>query len=352
MVTPTGDPGRLGERTLPRTGQRVTALGLGGAPLGGLFAAVSDADARATVDAAWAAGVRLFDTAPFYGYGLSERRVGDALRAHPRDEWVLSSKVGRLLVPDPPGAHGGTPRRDVDAWVDPLPFRPVYDYRAGALRRSLEDSLQRLGTHRLDIALVHDIGTLTHGDANAAHWQALVEGGFRELEAMRREGLVGAIGLGVNEWPVILAALEHVDLDVCLLAGRYTLLEQQSLEPFMATALQRGMGVIVGGPFNSGVLAASDPQAGHFDYGRVPPEVLARVRGLARVCAAHGVPLPAAALRFPLAHPAVVAAIPGPRDARELADIVQWWHAPIPAALWRDLRAEGLVDPRAPVPVD
>ncbi len=339
-------------RTLPRTGQSVTTLGLGCAGLGGLFEAVPAAQARETIDAAWNAGIRLFDTAPFYGYGLSEHRVGEALRERARGDWMLSTKVGRILHPAPPRSAGRIERAPGDAWNMPLPFEPRFDYRAGALRRSIEDSLQRLGTYRIDIALVHDIGTATHGQAHATHWQALVDGGFRELEAMKREGLIGAIGLGVNEWPVILAALDHIDLDCCLLAGRYTLLEQGALTPFLSTALSRGVGVIIGGPFNSGVLAANDPEHGHFDYGRVPPDVLLRVRALARVCAAHGVDLPAAALQFPMAHPAVVACITGPRSADELRGILRWWRQPITPLLWRDLRAQGLIDEAAPLPGD
>jgi D-threo-aldose 1-dehydrogenase len=337
-------------RTIPRTGQSLTTLGLGCAALAGLFDAVPAAQARATVDAAWDAGVRLFDTAPFYGYTLSEHRVGEALRERPRDDFMLSSKVGRVMQPLPPRAEIGAARPRGDAWVGALPFVPRFDYRAGALRRSVEDSLQRLGMCRLDIALIHDIGEATHGDDNAQHWQALVGGGFRELEAMQREGLIGAIGLGVNECAVVLAALEHIALDCCLLAGRYTLLEQAALHPFLDMARQREMAVIVGGPFNSGVLAASDPAQGHFDYGRVPPDVLERVHGLARVCAAHEVALPAAALQFPLAHPAVVAVIPGARSAAEFEQIAAWWHARLPESLWNELRDQGLIAADAPVP--
>lgn len=343
----------IATRALPRTGQRLTTLGMGGAPLGGLFEAGSAASARATVDAAWHAGIRYFDTAPYYGYTLSEHRMGEALREQPRDSFVLETKVGRLLDPLPPqpsATHGGGARKRGDAWASPLPFAPRYDYSGSGLRRSIEDSLQRLGTNRIDIALVHDIGSVTHGDAHAPHWAALTGTGLRELEAMKREGLIGAFGLGVNEWEVISDALDHADLDISMLAGRYTLLEQASLHPFLDQCLSRQVGIVVGGPFNSGVLAAADPEKSHFDYESVPPNIVARVKALGRVCRSHGVPLPAAALQFPLAHPAIVSVVPGPRSAAQLSGIVDWWQLPIPAALWAELKAEGLLAEDAPTP--
>ena len=340
----------LPTRAVPRTGQRLSVLGMGGAPLGGLFEAGSAASARAAVDAAWDAGIRYFDTAPYYGYTLSEHRMGEALREQPRDSFVLETKVGRLLDPLPPNASRDGVKKRGDAWASPLPFAPRYDYSGSGLRRSIEDSLQRLGTNRIDIALVHDIGTVTHGDAHAPHWAALTGTGFRELEAMKREGLIGAFGLGVNEWEVISAALEYADLDISMLAGRYTLLEQASLHPLLDQCLSRQVGIVVGGPFNSGVLAAADPEKSHFDYESVPTHIVARVKALGRVCQAHGVPLPAAALQFPLAHPAIVSVVPGPRSAAQLGGIIDWWNLTIPAALWTDLKAEGLLSADTPTP--
>ena len=336
-------------RLLPRTGHALTALGMGCAPLGSWYKAVTDDAARATVDAAWDAGVRFFDTAPFYGYTLSEHRLGEAMRSRPRGDWVLSTKVGRLLRPLPePRAPGAALPND---WIDPLPFEPVFDYTAGAIRRSLEDSLQRLGVQHVEIALVHDIGTMTHGERSAHHWAQLTEGGgLRELEAMRREGLVGAIGLGVNEWQVIRDVMQHVDLDCCLLAGRYTLLEQTSLKPFLEECVQRQVGIVVGGPFNSGILVSGPVEGALFNYVKAPPEVLAHARQLLQVCTEFQVPLAAAALQFPLAHPAVVSCVPGARDAAELRQIVDWLHHPIPAALWQALRSRGLIDAAAPLP--
>jgi D-threo-aldose 1-dehydrogenase len=339
----------LATRVLPRTGQALTALGLGCAPLGSWFQRVSDSDARATVDAAWAAGIRLFDTAPFYGYTLSEHRLGEALRERARAQWLLSTKVGRLLRPLPaPRAPGTQLPND---WIDPLPFEPVFDYRAAALRRSIEDSLQRLGVQHIDIALVHDIGVVTHADRHAHHWAQLTDGGgLREMEAMRREGLVGAIGLGVNEWPVILETMQHIDLDCCLLAGRYTLLEQGSLHPFLGECVKRAVGVIVGGPFNSGVLVSGPVPGALYNYAPADSGVLERATRLKQACDEFAVPLAAAALQFPLAHPAVVSCIPGARNAAEVEQLAAWLAQPIPPALWTTLRDRGLIDAAAPLP--
>jgi len=337
-------------RRLLRTGQSLTVLGLGCAPLGGLYDAVSAGEARSTIDAAWAGGCRLFDTAPFYGYGLAEHRLGEALRERPRDEWVLSTKVGRLLRPTLRRRSLGVERAPGDAWAAPLPFEPVFDYSGAGVRRSLEDSLQRLGANRLDIVLVHDIGELTHGSDHRRHWQAFIEGGgLRELEAMKREGHVGAIGLGVNESQIVLDVLEHADLDCCLIAGRYTLLEQTALS-LLERCLERKVGVIIGGPFNSGLLAARDRVAARYNYEPAPPAVRQKADALARVCAAHGVSLAAAAVQFPLAHPAVVACVPGARSASEVGEIRRWSQQPLPASLWVDLRRESLLDGQAPVP--
>jgi len=334
-------------RRLPRTGHTLTALGMGTAPLGGLFAPVDDTSARATLRAAWDAGIRFFDTAPFYGYGLSEHRLGEALRDEPRGAWTLSTKVGRLMRPLTTGAPATAQATGGEAWVQPLPFEPVFDYSAAGVRRSLEDSLQRLGTHRIDIALVHDIGRYRHADQHERYWRQLtVGGGFRQLEALQREGLIGAIGLGVNEWPVVMDAMEHIELDCTLLAGRYTLLEQGALSPFLDTCVKRGVGVIVGGPFNSGILVGGST----FDYTSAPASVVERVRQLRAACDEFGVPLPAAALQFPLAHPAVVSCIPGARTVAELTQNLAWLQHDIPAALWSLLRERGLLDERAPLP--
>jgi len=338
-------------RRLTRTGQQLTLLGLGCAPLGNLFNVISDVEAQATVDAAWNAGLRYFDTAPYYGYSYSEHRLGQALRKRPRGEYCLSTKVGRLLKPRSRQQDSNTQSISGDAWVDPLPFEPHFDYTAAGVRRSIEDSLQRLGVAHIDLALVHDIGSATHGELASHYWHQLTGcGGLRTLEEMRTERLVGAIGLGVNEWQVVLDTLQHVDLDCTLLAGRYTLLEQGALRPFLEVALQRQVGIIIGGPFNSGILATGPTRDAKFNYEAAPTEVIARVERLQAVCCEFGVPLAAAAVQFPLAHPAVVSCIPGARSVHELDAVVQWFETPVPPELWLTLQAQGLLADGAPLP--
>jgi len=319
---------------------QASALGLGAAALGGLYEPVTDAAAQDVLETAWGLGLRFVDTAPYYGYTRSERRVGSFLAGKPRAQFILSTKAGRLMRPDASVAPGD------DGWADPLPFRPHYDYGGEGILRSFEDSLQRLGLARIDVLLVHDIGQLTHGDAHARHWQALCDGGgWRALEGLRRRGLVGAIGLGVNEAEVARAALDAADIDCVLLAGRYTLLEQGAL-PLLDECARRQVSVLVGGPYNSGLLAGQ----ARYDYAAAPPQALARAEALRAACARHGVPLQAAALQFPLAHPAVAAVLSGMRTADEVRANVAWFETPIPAALWADLRGAGLVAAGAPVP--
>lgn len=327
--------------TLPRGGVRVSALGMGCAAIGGMYDAVSEADARAAIDEAWRLGLRYFDTAPYYGYTLSEHRLGTALRERPRGEYTLSTKAGRLMRPD------ASVRAGDDGWAAPLPFRPVFDYSYEAIMRSHEDSLQRLGTDRIDILYVHDIGRVTHGERHEHYWKQLTAGGgFLALTELRDSGTVGAIGLGVNEWQVVHKAMQEIDLDCTLLAGRYTLLEQASLAPFLEECTRTGNSIVIGGPFNSGVLAGN----GKFNYMDAPADVLARVASLQAVCREFDVPLQAAALQFPMAHPAVVCCIPGGRDVAQLRQNAAWFALPIPAAFWLALRERGLIDERAPLP--
>jgi D-threo-aldose 1-dehydrogenase len=327
-------------RQIGRTGLRVTELGLGCATLGGSRIDVARQAAEAIVGAAWEAGVRYVDTAPFYGVGQAERCVGDALRDRPRDEWVLSTKVGRLLRPNPTGVYA-------DGRHHPLPFDPVYDYSYDGIMRSVEDSLQRLGLARIDILYVHDIGVYQHGaEAHPGLMRALRESGYRALESLRGSGVVQAIGIGVNEREVLLEAMEWGAWDAFLLAGRYTLLEQAPLDDLLPKCVTAGTSIVVGGPLNSGILAGRDT----WNYNPAPPAVLERVKAIAAVCDAHRVPLAAAALQFPLAHPAVAAIIPGPRNADEFRGNVGLLRHPIAAALWADLRQAGLLHPEAPVP--
>jgi D-threo-aldose 1-dehydrogenase len=327
------------KRRIGRTSLEVTSLGLGCATLGGSRIDVSRAEAEAIVRDAWDSGVRYVDTAPYYGYGRAERAVGDALRDKPRDEWVLSTKVGRLLRP----RAGPSP---AERPPHAMPFEPVYDYSYDAIMRSFEDSLQRLGLARIDILYVHDIGTYQHGEAHPAQMRVLRESGYRALEELRRTGAVRAIGIGVNEREVLLEALEWGAWDAFLLAGRYTLLEQAPLDDLLPRCLAAGTSIVVGGPLNSGILAGRDT----WNYRAAPPEVMTRVEQLRAVCDRHAVPLAAAALQFPLAHPAIAAIIPGPRSVEEFRANLALLEQPIPAALWRELREAGLLHPAAPTP--
>jgi D-threo-aldose 1-dehydrogenase len=327
-------------RRVGRTALAVTPLGLGCATLAGNVASVTNATARETIDAAYDSGLRYFDTSPYYGYGRSEHLVGDQLRE--RSGWVLSSKVGRLLKPLK------NPRAPTDQWRDPFPFEAVFDYSYDGVMRSYEDSLQRLGLDHVDILYMHDLGLFTHGTPErlAPLFRTAMESGYKALDELRRNGDIKAIGLGVDDAEPIGDALDHGTWDVFLLAGRYTLLEQAPLHDIFPKVAGHGASIVVGGPFNSGVLVGGDT----FNYGRAPADVIERVAALRRVADAHGVPLAAAALQFVAAHPVVASVIPGPRTPDELGQILAWWKTPVPAAFWADLKDEGLLDSQAPVP--
>ena len=332
-------------RKLGRAKIGVTTLGLGLAPIGNLYRSVSDQEARATVNTALELGIRYFDTAPYYGFGLSERRAGDALRGKP--EVVISTKVGRLLEPiaNPvPAERCG--------FVSPMPFEPLYDYSYDGILRSHEHSLQRLGLSRIDILLIHDIGKLTHAERHDERLAQLTDGGgLRALQRLREENIVSAIGVGVNEIAICLDLMDRAELDVLLLAGRYTLLEQGAIDDLLPRCAATGCSLVIGGPFNSGILATgATAETPRYNYGPAPAEVQERVRRLEAVCRSHGVPLPAAALQFPLAHPSVAAVIPGFASADEVRIGVEHFRMPIPDSLWSDLQKEGLIDPRAPIP--
>lgn len=328
------------KRRVGKTALEVTTLGLGGASLAGIFSAVPADQARATVAHALDVGITYVDTAPQYGLGRSEHLMGDALRDR-RDGVVLSSKVGRLLKPVKAA------EQDKGSWVDPLPFNQVYDYSYDAVMRSFEDSLQRLGLNSIDILYVHDIGVATHGvEGNKPLWAQLANGGYKALRELRDSGAIKAIGLGVNEWEVLMEAFKLGDWDVFLLAGRYTLLEQTSLHPFLSTCVERGASVVVGGPFNSGILVGGDK----FNYAKAPEDIVAKVKAIEAVCKDFNVPLPAAALQFPLTHPAVCNVLPGPRSPAELDGILDWWQVKIPGELWTALAAKDLLAPGTPIP--
>lgn len=336
-------------RRIGRTGLEVTEFGMGAAPLGNLlarqFGPTSDQQARETVEAAYAGGVRYYDSAPFYGYGLSERRLGDALRVHQRDDYVLSTKAGRMLRPaaERPGADADFPHA--------LQFEAAFDYSYDGVMRSVEDSYQRLGLHRIDIVFLHDVGdALTHGEKARQTFVEVMEGGFRALDSLRRDGVIGAVGIGVNEWEICVQAMREGDFDCFLVAGRYTLLEQGALTTVLPECERRGVSVVVGAPYNSGILATGTAGDGPYNYVAPTPEVVETVRRIEAVCAAHAVPLAAAALQFPLGHPAVAAVIPGCRSAAEVQQNLAMFETSIPAALWSDLKTEGLLDADAPVP--
>lgn len=325
----------------------VTVLGFGSAPLGNLYTAISDADAAATLDAAWETGIRFFDTAPLYGFGLAEERFGRTLAERPRADYVLSTKIGRVLrdcAPHEVPEHGfvDTPHRTFD-----------FDYSYDGVMRSHEASLKRLNQDHIDVLLVHDVDTYTHGtrEASDARVKELFDqGGYRAIEALRASGTVKAIGAGVNEWPVCETLLGLGDFDCFLLAGRYTLLEQEALDSFLPLCEQRGVGIILGGPYNSGILATGPVADARYNYAPAPPDILAKVTRIESVCTSHGVKLIEAALQFVLAHPIVTTVIPGANSVDQVWTNERLVKAHIPAALWSDLKSEGLLRADAPVP--
>ena len=339
-------------RKVGKTSLEVTALSLGTAPLGGLYHDLSEADAQATVDAAWQSGIRFFDTAPHYGHTKAEHRLGNALRPYPREDYVISTKVGRHFVPRT------TPYDGSEGWSNPLPFQAIFDYTYDGILRSFEDSQQRMGIVDIDIVLIHDIGRVTHGENNERYWRQLSdEGGFRALDELRASRGVKAVGVGVNEGAAILEVMGEYNIDCALLAGRYTLLEQAVLDDLLPECEKRGVSIVLGGAFNSGILARglnpgtplkADNQK--FNYGDAPPLIVERVEALERVCREHGVALSSAALQFPYAHKVVATVLMGARNPEEVRLNAASFADPLPDALWDALRAAGLLHPSAPVP--
>lgn len=328
---------------LGSTGVAVTRLGFGTASLGNLYRRIDDDTARATAVAAWDHGIRYFDTAPHYGFGLSERRLGDVLRE--REDYVLSTKVGRLLAPRPKAA-------DKYGFRSPMPFEPVYDYSYDAVMRSFEDSRQRLGLSRIDIIYMHDIGRVTHGARHEELFAIAMDGGYRAMRELREQGLVRAIGLGVNEYEVCAQAMAHGDFDCFLLAGRYTLLEQEPLESFFPACQARGISIVIGGPYNSGILATGTKsgQALTYNYENAPPAVIEKARRIEECCDEYQVPLAAAALQFTLGHPVVASVIPGLGSPERVHKTVELMQTKIPAGLWQELKRRRLMHEAAPVP--
>jgi D-threo-aldose 1-dehydrogenase len=325
-----------------------TTLGFGTAPIGNMHRVMSDADAEATVASAWDRGGRYFDTAPLYGHGLAERRTGAALRDKPRGAFLLSTKVGRLLEPCAPGEEASGIYEGVP------PFKVRFDYSYDGVMRSFEESLGRLGLDRVDILYVHDIDAMTHGSREAAEARTrelIDHGGWRALDELRAAGDVAAIGAGVNEWEPCVRLMELANPDIFLLAGRYTLLEQHALISLLPACAAKGIGVVIGGPFNSGLLATGARPGAIYNYAPAPADILKRAAALEVVCARHGVRLAQAALQFPLGHPAVVCVIPGAQSAAEVQQNRDLLDAAIPDTLWADLKREGLMSLDAPAPV-
>ena len=298
----------------------MSQLGLGTAPLGGLYDAVSDDEAHRVVEAAWAAGVRFFDTAPLYGSGLAERRLGEVLRGKRRDEFVLTTKVGRLLradaAPDPQQSFKGIP-----------PVNPVFDFSYDGVMQSVEESLGRLGLDRVDVLLIHDPDD---------HYEQAISGAYRALDRLRADGTIAAVGAGMNQAEMLARFAREADFDCFLLAGRYTLLDRIGARDLLPLCLERGIAVIAGGVFNSGILAGPDAGA-HYNYRPAPPELVRRALEIKATCERHGVDLKAAALQFPLRHPAIPAVLSGCRSVAEVEENVGMFETPIPEDLWREL---------------
>jgi D-threo-aldose 1-dehydrogenase len=324
-----------------------TELGFGGAPLGNLYRPLTEKEARATLDAAWTAGCRYYDTAPLYGLGLSETRFNGFLRAKPRESYLLSTKVGRLLELCAPDR-----RSRQNMFFETPSRREALDYSYDGVMRSLEFSFERLGVDRVDIVYAHAIDVFTHGgkEASDARIGEFMEGGYKALLKLRESGAIKAFGAGVAEWEVAETLARCGDFDIILLAGRYTLLEQEALQSFLPYCVERNIGVVVGGPFNSGILATGPKPGAFYDYAPAPEAVLERARRIESICKAHDVKLAAAALRLPLSHPAVVCVIAGGQKAGEVRRNADMLGARIPSALWRALKAEGLLRADAPTP--
>ena len=327
-----------------RVDLEVTAFGFGTAPLGNIFREIDEDTSDAMFQTAWDAGVRYYDTAPMYGHGLSELRTGHSLRWKDRDEFVLSSKVGRVLKP--------ARKKDIEyaPWTNAGRFTMHFDYSYDGTMRSFEDSLQRLNLERMDVCFIHDIDVFTRGKEQPQVFAAAMDGCWKALSDLRDQGVVKAIGVGVNEWEVCHEALKQRDFDCFLLAGRYTLLEQESLDEFLPLCEERNATVVVGGGFNSGILATGAVEGAKYNYSPAPPEIVERVARIEAACADHAVPLPAAALQFVVAHPAISSFIAGTRTVQQLKNNLEWFSHPIPSEFWADLKAKRLIRDDAPTP--
>jgi D-threo-aldose 1-dehydrogenase len=335
-MTDATDSGTIPSTRLGNSSIRISRIGFGGAGLGNLFTPVTDREAKRTLDRAWEGGIRYVDTAPHYGLGLSERRIGEALRERPRAEYVVSTKVGRIL--EPIGDHAAL---DTEGFAVTAAHRRLWDFTANGVRRSIHESLERLGLDRIDMVYLHD----PDNHADEAFGAA-----YPELERLRAQGVVGAIGSAMNETSMLTRFVRETDVDAVLLAGRYTLLDQRGLADLLPEAARRGVSVVIGGVFNSGQRADPRPDA-TFDYTTAPPPLVERALRIKAICERHAVPLRAAALAFPFGHPAVASVLVGPKSVTELEDTARMLQIPIPHPLWDDLKAHGLLAPGIPVPV-
>jgi len=327
-----------------RSGLTFTALSYGGAPIGNFNGVFSDADAQDMVSLAWDQGIRYFDTAPGYGNGLSEHRLGHALRRRDRKELVLSTKVGRVLTPmlDAPSTNG--------QYLDIPPFVAGYDYSYDGVMRAVEQSMQRMLTDHFDVLFIHDCDRYTHGSAAPELFHQAIVSAFPALESLREQQVVKAIGFGINETDLMIEAIKSTDVDVCLLAGRYTLLEQEPLDELFPICEQQGVGIVLGGVYNSGVLATGPISGARFNYAPADAHILAKAARLQDVCRRHNVPLAAVALQFAYAHPVVVSACIGARDAKQQTRNADLFESSVPGELWDDLRAADLIRSDAPIP--
>jgi len=338
----------LGIRQLGRTSLNVSTLGFGAASMGNLYQAVPDKEAQATLAAAIDLGMNLFDTSPRYGAGLSERRIGDALRSLPKDHYVLSTKVGRLLKPDT--------KADINqlrhGFLTPMPFEAHYDYSYSGIMRSFEDSQQRLGLAEIDILLVHDIGAHTHGENDKRYFEQFETSGYKALDELRKHGDIKAVGLGVNEVEICERVMNIGQFDCFLLAGRYSLLEQDPLHQFFPQCEAHGASIILGGPYNSGILATgvNSNTIPYYDYEPAPKHIIDRVAKIETVCAQYQVTLAAAALQFPLGHPVVASVIPGLGSAKRVQHTMALFNEVIPSEFWQTLKDKNLLDQAAPLP--
>jgi D-threo-aldose 1-dehydrogenase len=333
-------------RKFGRVGFDITDMGFGAAPIGNFLRPIFEEETSAMINRAWDAGMRYFDTAPYYGHGLSELRLGHCLRWRPRDKYVVSSKVGRVLKP--------ARRKDIDfkPWVDGAPFKCRFDYSYDGTMRSFEDSLQRLGLEHIDVLFIHDADVFTHGaEMQKVYFKQAMDGCYRALIELREQGLVKAIGVGVNNWEVMLDFMKAGDFDTLLVAGRYTLLEQEALNELLPLCERRGTAIVIGGGFNGGILATGAVPGAKWNYAPAPEPIMQKVKKIETVCARHKVPLAAAALQFLLAHPAVASHIPGTRNVAQMNQNIDLVGHAIPPAFWQELKHEKLLREDAPVPM-